>query len=269
MNDSTRMPHIPHIPRIVAVTSGKGGVGKTFIAANLAAALARAGHRVLVMDADLGLANLDIVLNLTPKETLHEVLTGAGLLEDVILQAPGGFSVLPAGSGLAEYSRLSEDVRSRLRDILRQLGERFDLLLIDTGAGIADLVLYINSLADEILLVTTPEPTALADAYATIKVLSMQQRRTAVHLIINQVRKPGEGRTIAAQLQQVVDRFLKPPVSQPVKLGFLGEVPADAAVVRSVRRRALLLESSPESPAARAIDDISIAIGRSPARSAA
>jgi len=253
--------------RIVAITSGKGGVGKTFVAANLAAALARAGHRVLVMDADLGLANLDIVLNLTPKETLHEVLSGTGNLDDIILQAPGGFSVLPAGSGMVEYSRLGEEVRERLRRILRKIGERFDLVLIDTGAGIADVVLYVNSLADEILLVTTPEPTALADAYATIKVLSMQQRRTAVDLIINQVRKSGEGRTLAGQLQQVVDRFLKPPASQPVKLRFVGEVPADPAVGRSVRRRALLLESSPDSPAARALDEIAAVVGRAPARS--
>jgi len=254
--------------RIVAITSGKGGVGKTFVAANLAAALARAGHRVLVMDADLGLANLDIVLNLTPKETLHEVLTGAGELDDVILQAPGGFSVLPAGSGMVEYSRLGEDVRERLRKLLRKIGERFDLVLIDTGAGIADVVLYVNSLADEILLVTTPEPTALADAYATIKVLSMQQRRACVDLVINQVRKSGEGRTLATQLQGVVDRFLKPPASQPVKLRFVGELPNDPAVGRSVRRRALLLESSPESPAARAIEEIAAVIGRAPARAA-
>jgi flagellar biosynthesis protein FlhG len=255
--------------RIVAITSGKGGVGKTFVAANLAAALAHAGHRVLVMDADLGLANLDIVLNLTPKETLHEVLTGSGSLDDVILKAPGGFSVLPAGSGMVEYSRLGEEVRERLRKILRKVGERFDMVLIDTGAGIADVVLYVNSLADEIILVTTPEPTALADAYATIKVLSMQQRRTDIDLVINQVRKAGEGRTLANQLQQVVDRFMKPPASQPVKLRFVGELPSDPAVVRSVRRRALLLESSPESPAARAMQELAAVIGRTPVRGSA
>jgi flagellar biosynthesis protein FlhG len=255
--------------RIVAITSGKGGVGKTFVSANLAAALAHAGHQVLVLDADLGLANLDIVLNLTPKETLHEVLTGTEQLENVILKAPGGFSVLPAGSGIAEYSHLNEDMRGRLRKILQDLGERYDFLLIDTGAGIADVVLYVNSLADEILVVTTPEPTALADAYATVKVISMQQRRSTVDLIVNQVRKPGEGRVIANQLQQVADRFLKPPACHPVNLRFVGEIPYDAAVGRSVRRRSLLLESSPESAAARALHDIAVTLGRVRTRTAA
>ena len=150
-----------HLPtRVVAVVSGKGGVGKTMVAANLAAALARAAYRVLVLDADLGLANLDIILNLTPKQTLHEVLNGSHTLDGVIMQAPGGFSVLPAGSGLSEYSRLSDDVRGRLRGIMQDIGRRYDFVLIDTGAGIADVVLYVASLADEIMLIATPEPTS-------------------------------------------------------------------------------------------------------------
>jgi flagellar biosynthesis protein FlhG len=255
--------------RIIAVTSGKGGVGKTFVTANLAAALSQAGSRVLVMDADLGLANMDIVLNLTPRVTLHEVLMGEDKLENVILQAPGGFSVLPAGSGLAEYSRLTSEVRERLRQVLEELGVRYDCLLIDTGAGIADLVLYVASLADEILIVTNPEPTALADAYATIKLLSMQQHRKTLDLVINQVRKPGEGRTLANQLQQVVDRFLRPPASRPVNLRYLGEIPDDPAVGQAVRKRALLLEASPGSDAARAVREIAGVLGRFPKRSAA
>ncbi|HUL93769.1 MAG TPA: MinD/ParA family protein [Burkholderiales bacterium] len=255
--------------RIIAVTSGKGGVGKTFVTANLAAALARTGARVLVMDADLGLANLDIVLNLTPKVTLHEVLTGEDRLENVILQAPGGFSVLPAGSGMAEYARLSSEVRERLRLVLQELGVRYDFLLIDTGAGVADLVLYVASLADEILVVTNPEPTSLADAYATIKLLSMQQHRNTIDLVINQVRNPGEGRTLATQLQQVIDRFLRPPASRPVSLRYLGEIPDDAAVVQAVRKRVLLLEANPESEAARALGKIAVALGQFPKRSAA
>jgi len=261
--------HPSSATRIIAVTSGKGGVGKTFVTANLAAALARAGARVLVMDADLGLANLDIVLNLTPKVTLHEVLMGEDRLENVILQAPGGFSVLPAGSGIGEYSRLTGEVRERLRSVLEELEVRYDCLLIDTGAGVADLVLYVASLADEILIVTNPEPTSLADAYATIKLLSMQQHRSTIELVINQVRKPGEGRTLAAQLQQVVDRFLRPPASRPVTLRYLGEIPEDAAVVQAVRKRTLLLEANPNSAAARALGEIAIALGRFPRRSAA
>src|SRR5438445_12557546 len=152
--------------RIVALTSGKGGVGKTFLAANLAAALARRGLRVLVLDADLGLANLDVVLNLHPKITLHDVFTGTRHLEDAILPAPGGFSVLLAGSGLVEYSRLTPQVRDQLMGVIEKVAPRFDRILIDTGAGISDVVLYAVSLADEVLIVATSEPTSLPDAYA-------------------------------------------------------------------------------------------------------
>ncbi len=164
--------------RILAVTSGKGGVGKTFVSANLAAALARRGERVLVLDADLGLANLDVVLNLFPKITLHDVFTGKATLEDAILPAPGGFSVLLAGSGLVEYSRLTGEVREQLLKIIETVAPRFDRILLDTGAGISDVVLFAVSLASEVLVVATPEPTSLTDAYATIKVLATQQERS-------------------------------------------------------------------------------------------
>lgn len=240
---------------IIAITSGKGGVGKTFVSANLAAALVRGGHRVLVMDADLGLANLDIILNLKPKATLHEVLMGTSTLEGVILQAPGGFSVLPAGSGFAEYSRLTDELRGRLRRVLDDLGGRYDYLLLDTGAGIADVVLYAASLADEVVVVSTPEPTALADAYATIKVLAMQHHRSEVHLVLNQVRRPGEGATLTRQLQQVVDRFLNAgaaPQQESMTLDYLGEIPYDELVPQAVRSRKLLLESAPGSAVSKA-----------------
>ena len=138
--------------RIIAITSGKGGVGKTFVSANLAAALTRRGQRVLVLDADLGLANLDVVLNLHPKITLHDVFTGKAQLEDAILPAPGGFSVLLAGSGLVEYSRMTPEVRDKLLDVIAQVRPRFDQVLLDTGAGISDVVLFTVSLADEVLI---------------------------------------------------------------------------------------------------------------------
>lgn len=239
--------------RIVAVTSGKGGVGKTFLSANLAAALARRGLQVLVLDADLGLANLDVVLNLQPRRTLHDVFTGQVTLDDAILPAPGGFSALLAGSGLVEYSRLTPEVRDQLLGVIEQVRPRFDIVLLDTGAGISDVVLYTVSLADEVLLVTTPEPTAMTDAYATIKLLATQQDRRSMHLAVNQVPRAGDGRAVAAQLQQVVDRFVAPALGEPVRLMMQGEVVADAAVRDAVKRRALVVESMPGTPAAQGI----------------
>src|SRR5690349_15277330 len=147
--------------RVTAITSGKGGVGKTFVAANLAAALARRGQRVLVLDADLGLANLDVVLNLYPKLTLHDVFTGHASLDDAIQQVGGNFSVLLAGSGMLEYSRLTPEMGDRLRALITQVRPRFDHVLLDTGAGISDVVLFTVSLADEVIVVATPEPTSL------------------------------------------------------------------------------------------------------------
>lgn len=242
--------------RIMAVTSGKGGVGKTFVAANLACALAARGERVLVLDADLGLANLDVVLNLLPRVTLHDVFTGKATLEEAILPAPGGFSVLLAGSGLVEYSRLTPEVRDRLLEVIEITAPRFDRILLDTGAGISDVVLYTVSLADEVLVVATPEPTSLTDAYATIKVLATQQDRRRVHLAVNQVTRGGEGRAIRAQLQQVVDRYVTPTIREPerpIRLELLGEIAADPAVREAVQKRQLLLEMLPGCDASRGI----------------
>ena len=241
------------LPGILAITSGKGGVGKTFVAANLAAALARAGRRVLVLDADLGLANLDVVLNLFPKITLHDVFTGKATLPQAVLAAPGGFHVLLAGSGMVEYSRMTAEVREQLQKVIAEVGPRFDHVLLDTGAGISDVVLYTVSLAARALVVVTPEPTSMTDAYATIKVLAQGQGRRHFSLIVNQTRRPGEGTAVRQQLQQVVDRYVAPGLDGPVRLELLGEVPNDPAVRECVQRRTLLLEALPGAPAAVAI----------------
>jgi flagellar biosynthesis protein FlhG len=242
--------------RIMAITSGKGGVGKTFLAANLAAALAKRGRRVLVLDADLGLANLDVVLNLQPKVTLHDVFTGKVHLEEAILPAPGGFSVLLAGSGLVEYSRLTPEVREQLQRIIDTLAPRFDHILLDTGAGISDVVLYAVSLADDVLVIATPEPTSMTDAYATIKVLATQQHRGEIQLLVNQVGRLGEGRTIRHQLQLVVDKFVAPLMAGGLaapQLELMGEVPQDPSVREAVQKRRLLLELLPGCAAAQAV----------------
>lgn len=248
--------------RIVAVTSGKGGVGKTFFSANAAAALARRGLRVLVLDADLGLANLDVVLNLHPKITLHDVFTGQAALEQAVLPAPAGFSVILAGSGLVEYSRLTPEVRDKLLAVIREVTPRFDIVLLDTGAGISEVVLYTVSLADEVVVVATPEPTSLTDAYATIKVLATQQSRRDLGLVVNQVPRAGDGRGVAAQLQQVVDRFVSPGADAPVKLALLGDVPNDPAVREAIAKRQLVVEMMPGSAAAQAIGAVAARMAR-------
>lgn len=266
MNDalspsSTPAPTDPDTPasgaepnaRIIAITSGKGGVGKTFISANLATALTRRGHRVLVLDADLGLANLDVVLNLHPKITLHDVFTGRAQLEDAVIQAPGGFSAVLAGSGMVEYSRLTPEVRNQFLNVIQTLAPRYDVVLLDTGAGISDVVLFSISLASEVFIVATPEPTSLTDAYAAIKVLATQQKRQHVRMVVNQAARPGDGRAITSQLQQVLDRFVTTESGRPMRLIHMGDIPADTSVRDAVMRRQLLMLQLPGCPAALAV----------------
>ncbi len=249
--------------KVVAVTSGKGGVGKTFFSANLAAALTRRGLKVLVLDADLGLANLDVVLNLYPKITLHDVFTGKATLEEAILKAPGGFSVILAGSGMVEYSRLTPEVRDDFLKLMQEVVPRFDVVLLDTGAGISDVVLFAVSLASEVLLVATPEPTSLTDAYATIKVLATQQQRQQVRLVVNQAVRPGDGKNITAQLQQVLNRFITSRSGQNLRLVHMGDIPSDPSVKEAIMRRQLLLVSAPGCPAALAVGQIAARVEES------
>jgi flagellar biosynthesis protein FlhG len=251
-------PGVPLKPlgKVLAVTSGKGGVGKTFVSANLAAALAKRGLRVLVLDADLGLANLDVVLNLYPKITLHDVFTGKAKLEEAIIRAPGGFSVLLAGSGMVEYSRLTPEVRNDFLRIMSGLVPHYDVVLLDTGAGISDVVLFAVSLASEVILVATPEPTSLTDAYATIKVLVGQQKRQTIRVVINQTARLGDGKAITVQLQQVLDRFVVTDPGHPIKLVHLGDIPADNSVRQAIMRRQLLMQATPGCPAAMAITQL-------------
>lgn len=237
---------------VLAVTSGKGGVGKTVVSANVAAALAAQGQRVLVLDADLGLANLDVLLNLYSRATLHDVFTGKATVDQAVIHVEGGFDALLAGSGMVEYSRLTTDVRERFHQTLQSLIPAYDVVILDTGAGISDVVLYAIGLADEVLVVATPEPTSLTDAYATIKVLAGQQNRQNLLVAVNQAGKPGDGAMVVSQLQRVLDRFVN-GAGTDVRLFEVGEISFDPAVRESVQRRQLLVRHAPQAPAARGI----------------
>lgn len=252
-DEAARTAQPSRLARVVAITSGKGGVGKTFVSANLAASLARQGLKVLLLDADLGLANVDVVLNLNPAHTLHDVFLQRATLADAITATPQGFDVLVAGSGIAEYSSLTPQVREHLAQVLSSLAPRYDLVLLDTGAGISDVVLFCVSMAEEVLVVATPEPTSLTDAYAAIKVLCTQQRRSIVRLLVNQTARPGDGRAITGQLQQVLNRFVSAESGQPMRLLHMGDVPADKSVREAIMRRQLVVQTTPGCPAALAI----------------
>jgi flagellar biosynthesis protein FlhG len=239
--------------RRYAVISGKGGVGKSVIAANLAAAFARAGQRTLVLDADLGLASLDVILGVNTTGTIQDVLTGSLPIDEVLVHTRAGFDLLPAGSGTLENSLLTPELATRARELLDRLENRYDAIIFDAGAGIGEVVLFFARLADEIILVVTPEPTSLMDAYATVKILSLRFGCLDYRLVVNQAdpRCPEEsGALIAAHLQDVVSRFLSVEGGLPVRLHLAGALPKDPAVSRSISRQQLLDETDPDAPAA-------------------
>jgi flagellar biosynthesis protein FlhG len=234
-------------PHIITVTSGKGGVGKTNFTANLGWQLRQMRRRVLILDADLGLANIDIIMGLTPDFNLSHVLSGEARLEDILTKGPGGLRVLPAGSGVTAVTDLSDAQKLMLLEQMDALGEEFDHLLIDTGAGIAHNVIYFNLAAQTMIVLVTPEPTSLTDAYALIKVLSRDYHQTAFKIVANDVEDEAEGMEVFEKLTRVADRFLN------VSLDYLGHIPHDPAVREAVRMQRPLCEVYPDSPASRGL----------------
>jgi flagellar biosynthesis protein FlhG len=236
--------------RLVAVTSGKGGVGKTTVAVNLAIRLSAMGRRVVLFDADLGMANADVLCNVTAPCTLAHVVAGRRSLEDAIVEAPGGFRLVPGASGLARIASLSEFERSRLLQELRRLEADSDLILIDTAAGLSPNVLSFALGSDQLLVVTTPEPTAITDAYAIIKTLRRQRSDLEANVLVNMVRDADEGRAVFGRIDAVCRRFLE------LNVRYAGHVVHDARVMMAVRHRRPFVLENPHGDAARCVTQL-------------
>lgn len=231
----------------LAVTSGKGGVGKTQIAANIGVSLARRGLQVLMLDADLGLASLDLALGLQPRADLLSVVRGEATIEDIIVDGPMGLKLIPACPGRYAMANLEPGQRSRLIQAVHEAAQAYDVLLIDTGAGIGSTSVYFASAADEVLLVATPDPTAIRDAYAMAKVLHRRCGVDRIKLVANQVHNALSGADLHARLDEIVTRFLA------LELDYLGYVPWDKEVIGSARRGRPHVLGAPQSPASRAV----------------
>ncbi len=236
--------------RVIAVTSGKGGVGKTNVSANLAALAARSGKRVLIIDADLGLANVDIIFGIKPVRHIGDLLQAGVSANDVLAQAAPNIHILPAGSGVQRLTELDRKDKLRLVAALDTLEERFDLVIIDSGAGIGDNVLFFVGAAQEVVLVLSPEPTSLVDAYAVVKVLSQQAGIRNFAVVINPVVDEMPARDMFQKLSTVTGRFLT------AKLRHLGYVPRDENVHRAVMAQRPVVDLFPMAPASRALVDV-------------
>jgi flagellar biosynthesis protein FlhG len=232
---------------VIAITSGKGGVGKSNISVNLAIQFASAGKSVVLLDADLGLANADVLCNVDLPCNLSHVIARKRELHEVLMRAPGGFQLIGGASGLARMADLTDNDRQRIVDSLGQLEEQADVILIDTGAGISPNVLSFTRAADQVLVVTTPEPTAITDAYAVIKVLHREGYDRRVSLLVNQTRYGGEGRAVQQRIAAVARQFLGVTVYDA------GSVPVDEQVPIAVRRRTPFVLGAPRCPASIAV----------------
>lgn len=251
--------------RAIAVTSGKGGVGKTNISINLAQALVAAGQDVILMDGDLGLANADILLGTVAKYHLGHLLRGERDIMELIHKTPTKLKLIAGGSGVEELANVAEDRLRFFVSSLRKLDGQTDFLILDTGAGLSQTVVEFVLAADQVLVVTTPEPTAMADAYATIKALVHRRPGIEIHLVVNQAERIEDGAAAADRITTTARNFLGLPV------GHLGTVPRDPLVWQSVRSQVPFIVKYPDAPASRAVQTMAqrLLYGRAPEAAAA
>jgi flagellar biosynthesis protein FlhG len=240
----------------LAITSGKGGVGKTSLAVNLALALAQAGERTRLVDGDLGLANVDVLLNLHPRHSLRDVVAGGMPLEEVILTGPAGLEIIPAASGVEALANLSRVARQFLVNRLQNLSLGTGVTILDTGAGVSKTVLALTLAADEVLVVTTPEPTAITDAYAMVKILTHRRPSLPLQLVVNLAEHAGQAREVHEHLDRIIRRFLH----REIPLG--GWIPRDACVERAVREQRPLALYFPYARATEAIRGMAARLAR-------
>ncbi len=240
-----RISH-PHPVRVIAITSGKGGVGKSNVSVNLALALAQSGKNSMLLDADLGLANVDVLLGLHPTYDLSHVISGQCSLEEVILSVPGGLNVVPAASGLKQMTELGPAGHAGVIRAFSELTHNLDVLLIDTAAGISDSVVAFSCAAQEVIVVVCDEPASITDAYAMIKLLSREHGLQRFHILANMTQSMHEGRNLHAKLAKVSERFLD------ITLNYLGSVPHDEYLRKAVQKQRAVVEAYPRSRAAQA-----------------
>jgi flagellar biosynthesis protein FlhG len=236
--------------KVIAVSGGKGGVGKTNVSLNTAIALGQLGKRVLVLDADLGLANVDVMLGLRVKRNLSHVLSGECELDDIIVEGPAGINVIPATSGTQSMVDLTPAEHAGLIRAFSDMNTKFDVLIVDTAAGISDMVLSFCRASQDVMLVVCDEPTSITDCYALMKLLSRDHGVFKFKVVANMVRSPKEGQQLFGKLAKVSDRFLD------VALELVAVIPFDENIRKSVRKQQAIVEAYPNSPASIAIKSL-------------